>query len=279
MSMDDPVLEARGLAKRYRRGVWALGGIDLALPAGGITALVGPNAAGKSTLIKTWVGFEKPTRGSAAVMGIDPWRDRSKSLAHLGYVPQSPALYDGLSVADHLDLAAQLRPGFDRVYARERLAQLDIPANAGARNLSGGQQAQVALALALGTRAPILLLDEPLASLDPLARREFLHVLTDAVRVDGATALLSSHIVTDVEQACDRLIVLGVGRVLLNDSVASALAGHAISASERTDAVAAFASPDGSRIWLVRGSGDRPATLDEVVLGYLASSRTGAVAA
>ena len=275
----DPVLEARGLAKRYRRGVWALAGIDLALPAGGITALVGPNAAGKSTLIKSWVGFEKPTRGSVRVAGIDPWKDRSAALAKLGYVPQSPSLYDGLSVDDHLDLARQLRPSFDRDYARDRLAQLDIPADRGGRNLSGGQQAQVALALALGTRAPILLLDEPLASLDPLARREFLHVLTDAVRSDGATALLSSHIVTDVEQACDRLIVLGVGRVLLHDTVSGALDAHAISTAERPDAVGSFGAPDGSRIYLVRGSADRSATLDEVVLGYLASGRSKAVAA
>jgi ABC-2 type transport system ATP-binding protein len=270
----DSVLEASALAKRYRRGVWALAGIDLAIPRGGITALVGPNAAGKSTLIKTWVGFEKPTRGSVRVAGIDPWKDRSAALAHLGYVPQSPALYDGLSVEDHLDLARQLRPSFDREYARNRLAQLDIPADRGGRDLSGGQQAQVALALALGTRAPILLLDEPLASLDPLARREFLHVLTDAVRGDGATALLSSHIVTDVEQACDRLIVLGVGRVLLHDTVADAMAAHAISSTEHPNAVGSFGAPDGSRIWLVRGTGDRPATLDEVVLGYLASGRT-----
>jgi ABC-2 type transport system ATP-binding protein len=279
MTMADPVLETRELAKRYRRGVWALQGIDLELPAGGITALVGPNAAGKSTLIKTWVGFEKPTRGSVRVAGIDPWKDRSGALAQLGYVPQSPALYDGLTVEDHLDLARQLRPGFDRDYARERMAQLDIPADRGARDLSGGQQAQVALAIALGTRAPILLLDEPLASLDPLARREFLHVLTDAVRGDGATALLSSHIVTDVEQACDRLIVLGVGRVLLNDSVAAAMAAHAISVIEHLNAVASFGAPDGSRIWLVRGEGDRPATLDEVVLGYLASGRSTATPA
>jgi ABC-2 type transport system ATP-binding protein len=279
MTADEPVLEARGLAKRYRRGVWALGGIDLAIAEGGITALVGPNAAGKSTLIKTWVGFEKPTRGSVRVAGIDPWRDRSGALANLGYVPQSPALYDGLSVADHLDLARQLRPSFDRAYARARLGQLDIPADRGARDLSGGQQAQVALAIALGTRAPILLLDEPLASLDPLARREFLHVLTDAVRGDGATALLSSHIVTDVEQACDRLIVLGVGRVLLHDTVAAAMAAHAISASDHPDAVASFGAPDGSRIWLIRGTGDRPATLDEVVLGYLASGRRTATPA
>lgn len=277
--MSDAVLEAQGLAKRYRRGVWALGGIDLALPAGGITALVGPNAAGKSTLIKTWVGFEKPTRGSVSVMGIDPWRDRSRALAKVGYVPQSPALYDGLSIDDHLDLAVQLRPGFDRAYAQERLTQLDIPVGRGAHSLSGGQQAQVALALALGTRAPILLLDEPLASLDPLARREFLHVLTDAVRGEGATALLSSHIITDVEQSCDRLVVLGVGRVLLHDTVAAALADHAISLSARPDAVASFAAADGSRISLVRGDGDRAASLEEVVLGYLASGRPSAVAA
>lgn len=279
MTTADPILETHELAKRYRRGVWALQGIDLELPAGGITALVGPNAAGKSTLIKTWVGFEKPTRGSVRVAGIDPWKDRSAALAKLGYVPQSPALYDGLSVEDHLDLARQLRPSFDRDYARSRLAQLDIPAGRGARSLSGGQQAQVALALALGTRAPILLLDEPLASLDPLARREFLHVLTDAVRGDGATALLSSHIVTDVEQACDRLIVLGIGRILLQDTVADAMAAHAISSTEHEDAVASFGAPDGSRIWLVRGTGDRPATLDEVVLGYLASGRSTAAAA
>jgi ABC-2 type transport system ATP-binding protein len=277
--MTDAVLEARELTKRYRRGVTALAGIDLELPAGGITALVGPNAAGKSTLIKTWVGFEKPTRGSVRVMGVDPWHDRSAALARIGYIPQSPSLYDGLSVDDHLDLAVQLRPGFDRAYAQQRLGQLDIPVGRGARSLSGGQQAQVALALALGTRAPILLLDEPLASLDPLARREFLHVLTSAVRDDGATALLSSHIVTDVEQACDRLIVLGIGRVLLHDTVASALAGHAVTVTERGDAIGSFAAGDGSRIYLVRGDGDRSATLEEVVLGYLASGRSTAAAA
>jgi len=284
---DDPVLTTRALAKRYGRRTWALTGIDLDIPQGGITALVGPNAAGKSTLIKTWVGFERPTRGGVTVAGIDPWRDRAGALGQLGYVPQSPALYDQLNVDDHLDLASLLRPGFDRGYARARLDELGIPADQGARSLSGGQQAQVALALALGTRAPILLLDEPLASLDPLARREFLHVLTDAVRGDGATALLSSHIVTDVEQACDRLIVLGVGRVLLHETVAEALAGHAL----RTDgaaspgAIGTFAGPSGDRVTLERradateGDGLRGASLEEVVLGYLASGRQGAAEA
>jgi ABC-2 type transport system ATP-binding protein len=246
---------------------------------------VGPNAAGKSTLIKTWIGFERPTRGGVTVAGIDPWRDRSAALAHLGYVPQSPALYDALSVDDHLELAVQLRPSFDRAYARARLDQLGIPGGQGARSLSGGQQAQVALALALGTRAQTLLLDEPLASLDPLARREFLHVLADAVRAQGATALLSSHIVTDVEQACERLIVLGVGRVLLHDSVAQALASHRIVADGASSGdgtpIATFAGPLGERLTLVRhapssvtaATDPRRASLEEVVLGYLASGR------
>ncbi|MEP6468247.1 MAG: ABC transporter ATP-binding protein [Chloroflexota bacterium] len=282
MSNQSTVLEAHALAKRYGRRTWALTGIDLALPQGGITALVGPNAAGKSTLIKTWVGFERPTRGGVTVAGIDPWRDRSGALANLGYVPQSPSLYDALSVDDHLELALQLRPGFDRTYARRRLDELGIPGDQGARSLSGGQQAQVALALALGTRAQILLLDEPLASLDPLARREFLHVLTDAVRAEGATALLSSHIVTDVEQACDRLIVLGVGRVLLHDTVTEALASHWIAtdgAAGGGETIATFAGPVGERLTLVRRAPGsmvddlRQASLEEVVLGYLASGR------
>jgi ABC-2 type transport system ATP-binding protein len=280
----EAVLETHDLAKRYGRRTWALTGIDLAIPQGGITALVGPNAAGKSTLIKTWIGFERPTRGSVTVGGIDPWKDRSSVLGLVGYVPQSPSLYDGLSVDDHLDLAVLLRPDFDRAYASRRLDELGIPPGQGAKSLSGGQQAQVALALALGTRARILLLDEPLASLDPLARREFLHVLGDAVRTDGATALLSSHIVTDVEQACDRLVVLGVGRILLHDTVADALATHRMSTDDGRvatgEAVGSFSGPAGERLTLLRTATPtgttttRPATLEEVVLGYLASGRT-----
>ena len=280
----EPVLETHDLAKRYGRRTWALTGIDLAIPQGGITALVGPNAAGKSTLIKTWVGFERPTRGGVTVGGIDPRKDRSSVLGMVGYVPQSPALYDGLTVEDHLDMAVLLRPDFDRAYASRRLDELGIPAGQGAKSLSGGQQAQVALALALGTRARILLLDEPLASLDPLARREFLHVLSDAVRTDGATALLSSHIVTDVEQACDRLVVLGVGRILLHDTVADALATHWMAtdgaAPSDATAIGSFGGPGGERLTLLRTTTPietttmRPASLEEVVLGYLASGRT-----
>jgi len=272
--------EAHGLGKRYRGRHWALRDVDVAVPEGSITALVGPNGAGKSTLIKAGVGFERPTAGRVLVDGVDPWRDRARAIAKVGYVPQAPSLYRELTVDDHVELAATLRPRFDTAMARRRIDQLAIPLGSRADELSGGQQAQVGLALALGTRAPVLLLDEPLASLDPLARREFLHVLVDAVREDGATALLSSHVITDIEQACDRLLVLGGGRKLLDLSIAESIAAHRVvkEVAAHDDLVGSFMDVDGGTVSLVRARAagmppGRPATLEEVVLGHLAAGR------
>ena len=222
-----PALEAIGVSKRYRRtGSWALLDADLRVPEGTITALVGPNGAGKSTLIRTWVGFERPSRGRVLVGGTDPQEDRAGAVARIGYVSQSTALYRGLTVSEHITLAATLRPGFDDEAARGRLEQLAIPLSQKAGSLSGGQAAQVALCIALSTGAPILLLDEPLAALDPLARHEFLNLLVSAVRERGATALLSSHIVSDVEAVCDQLVVLALGRVTLQAPIREAIAEH-----------------------------------------------------
>lgn len=275
----DPVLEAHGLAKHYRGSVRALEGVEVAIAPGGITALVGPNGAGKSTLIRCWAGFERPSQGRVAVMGVDPWTDRATALVHTGYVPQSPSLYEALSVEEHLNLATQLRPRFDRALAAARLARLGIRFEARGRELSGGQAAQVALTLALGTRADILLLDEPLADLDPLARREFLQLVREAARDHGTTVLLSSHIVTDIEQAGDALIVLGAGRVLVHAPIADLLATHGITdaAAGVGHLIAAFAGQDGEELRLVRTTTleppARPASLEEVVMGYLASAR------
>lgn len=281
-----PALEARAVTKRYGRGAVALRDVTLRVPQGSITALVGPNAAGKSTLIKTWVGFERPSRGEVRVDGIDPWRKRGEALARVSNVPQQPALYRGLSVAEHLDWCASVRRGFDTTSANGYLDALGISPDARPSTLSGGQQAQVHLAIALGAQARVLLLDEPLASLDPLARGEFLAVVRAAVRERGATVLLSSHIVTDIEQVCDRLIVLGVGRVLLDDTIASAIAGHCVLGGESAEPtvpdglVGSFADEAGLILTLVRrpamgtdpASGPR-ATLDQVVKGYLAAGR------
>lgn len=269
-----PPLVARAVVKRYRRTV-ALADVTLAVPAGALTALVGPNAAGKSTLIKTFVGFERPNAGGVTVAGIDPFRDRAAALAHIGYIPQTPSLYRELTVADHLDQAARLRPGFERGAAVDRLSALGIPARSRGTELSGGQQAQLILAIALGTGADILLLDEPLASLDPLARHEFLVLLADIARERQATVLLSSHIVGELAGVCDRLIVLGVGHVLYEAAVADALASHrVIDEPTGPEVVAAFPGADGRMHGLTRADVGTPATLEEIALGYLASGRT-----
>jgi len=284
-------LEAHGYGKRYRRGSWALRGVDLVVPERSITALVGPNGSGKSTLIRSWIGFEGATEGRLVTGGVDPGRDRAAAVARVGYVPQSPSLYRDLTIAEHISLAGTLRDGFDEPMAARYVGRLSIPLGARAGELSGGEQAQVGLALALATRAPILLLDEPLASLDPLARREFLHLMVEAVRAAEATALLSSHVITDIEQACDRLIVLGKGHTLLDLPVAEALAHHRVIEGDAAVAAAAvgaaavigsFPAPAGQPLSLVRTAAvaqvgiepvGRPATLEEIVIGHLAAGR------
>ncbi len=273
-------LSALGYGRRYkRRRPWAVRDLDIEIPRGSITALVGPNGAGKSTLIRSWMGFERPDEGRLFVDGLDVVRDRTRAVGKLGYVPQGSALYRNLSVADHFALALSYRPRFDRSFAQERVAEAGITENRRVGELSGGEQAQVALALALGTRAPVLLLDEPLASLDPLARREFLAVLVNHVRSSDRTALLSSHIVTDVQQACDWLVVLSKGRLLLHTSVAEARSRHrTLKAHDASDgAVGRFVGPEGEPLALVESKdpGLPVATLEEIVLGYLASQRPG----
>jgi ABC-2 type transport system ATP-binding protein len=277
--MPDTVLEARGLSKKYRR-TWALRDIDLSLDSGGVIGLVGPNGAGKSTLLKLWVGFERATVGSVSVFGADPWRSRRATLSRLAYLAQSPALYRDLTVADHLDFVSHYRGrAFDRSRAVTRLSDLRVPLDASVGTLSGGQAAQVGLAIALGLRAEVLLLDEPLASLDPLARREFIEVLTDDVGGSGATAVLSSHIVTDIERACDRLVVLAVGHVQLAGRVDDILARHTIWTDEPGDSATVVARlPGGAYLCSAtdgNGTADgvRLATLDDVVLGYLVAGR------
>lgn len=274
----ETALETRALTKRYRRGrVPALDNITLSVPRGAFVALVGPNGAGKSTLIRTFLGFERPTGGSAHVLGVDVRRDTARALAQLGYVGQAPGIYAELTGRHQIEVAAELRPGFDREGALRRLADAGIPDDRPAGQLSGGQQAQLALTLALGTRAPVLLLDEPLASLDPLARREFLGTVAAAV-AGGTTVLLSSHIVGDLDEVCDRLIVLAPARVQLDAEMSWARAHHRLvplADAAGMDVVGSFANRRGVHTALVRTeeSVADPPRLDDIVLGYLAAGR------
>jgi ABC-2 type transport system ATP-binding protein len=277
--MGGAALEARGLSKQYRRGRLALRDIDLELDPGGIVGLVGPNGAGKSTLLKTWIGFEQATKGSVQVLGADPWRQRREVLLRVGYLPQTPSLYRDLRVSDHLDFVVHYRgAGFDRTWAAKRLDDLHVPLTALVGTLSGGQVAQVGLAIALGLRPEVMLLDEPLASLDPLARREFIDVLVDDVSRSGATAVLSSHIVSDIEIACDRLVVLAVGHVQLQGRVDAIVAGHAIGPKAPTDPASFVAKLPGGAV-LARTQpgllvdGWKKPSLEDIVLGYLVAGR------
>lgn len=276
--MSDSPLHVEHFGRRYRRGrPWAVRDVSFAVPEGSITALVGPNGAGKSTVIRACIGFERPDEGRVIVAGIDPVKDRSRVVDSVGYVPQSASLYPGLTAGDHLDMACAARRSFDRCGAVDRLQSLGLSEKQKVSDMSGGEQAQVALALALGTRGRLLLLDEPLASLDPLARRRFLRVLVDDVRGRGATAVLSSHIITDIEHACDRLVVLVGGRLVLDAEISIAKQEYrtlTVSALGDREPIGIFDGPAGAPLAVVReSSAGRPASLEEIVLGHLAGPR------
>jgi len=218
------VIETSGLGKRYRR-LWALTDCTLSIPAGHVVGLVGPNGAGKTTLLNLAVGLIAPTAGTIEVLGGAPAADQAQ-LARVGFLAQDAPVYAGLSVADHLRLGARLNPGWDAGLARGRVGQLDLDPGQKAGTLSGGQRAQLALTLAIAKRPELLVLDEPVASLDPLARREFLADLMEAVAEQELSVVLSSHLVGDLERVCDYLIVLLGSRVRVAGPVDELLATH-----------------------------------------------------
>ena len=216
------VIEAGGLGKRYRR-LWALSDCTLSVPAGHVVGLVGPNGAGKTTLLGLATGMLAPTTGTIEVLGGRPAAGPGQ-LARVGYLAQDAPVYAGLSVAAHLRLGAHLNPGWDAGLARGRIERLDLDLSQKAGTLSGGQRAQLALTLAVAKRPELLILDEPVASLDPLARREFLQDLMEATAEQDLSVVLSSHLVGDLERVCDYLIVLVGSRVRLAGPVEELLA-------------------------------------------------------
>jgi len=218
------VLEASRLGKRYGHK-WALSECTLAIPAGKVVGLVGPNGAGKTTLLELSVGLLRPDAGSIAVLGGQPGTSASQ-LARVGFVAQETPTYAGMSTRDHLWLGARMNPSWDEALAEARIAQLGLDPRQKAGKLSGGQRAQLALTLAVAKRPELLLLDEPVASLDPLARREFLQGLMEVVAEHGASVILSSHLVADLERVCDYLVVLVDSRVRVAGDIDELLASH-----------------------------------------------------
>ncbi len=218
------VLRTHELTKRYGRRP-ALSGCTLEVPAGRVVGLVGPNGAGKSTLLQLACGLLAPTSGTIEVLGGRPGSGPAQ-LARVGFVAQDTPTYAHLSIAEHLRLGARLNPAWDADLAARRIAKLGLDPAQRAGKLSGGQRAQLALTLAVAKRPELLILDEPVASLDPLARREFLQTLMEFTAEHETGVILSSHLVADLERVCDHLVVLTTGRVQLAGEVDELVAGH-----------------------------------------------------
>ncbi|UBU11171.1 ABC transporter ATP-binding protein [Nonomuraea gerenzanensis] len=246
------VLEAHGLGKRYGRR-WALRDCTIDIPRGHVVGLVGPNGAGKTTLLKLATGLLEPTTGGIGVLGGRPAAGPAQ-LARVGFVAQDTPVYPALTVAEHLRLGARLNPRWDAPLAQGRLARLGLDPAHRAGRLSGGQRAQLALTLGLAKRPELLILDEPVASLDPLARREFLQSLMEATAEHRLSVVLSSHLVSDLERTCDYLIVLVDSRVQVAGRTEDLLAGHHRLTGPRDGAL-----PDGRRVVSARHT-DRQST-------------------
>lgn len=279
-------LETTQLTKKYGR-VSALRDCTLALPKGRVIGLVGPNGAGKTTLMHLAVGLLEPTKGDVRVFGQSPQAQSTLVLARVGFLAQDRPLYEDFTVGEMLEFGRQLNRQWDTAYATARLQRLNIPLDRKVRALSTGQQAQVALTLALGKRPDLIVLDEPIANLDPLARREFMQELMTAVADQGSTVLISSHVIADLERVCDYLVILQAGTVQLAGEIDELLSHHAwIDSPRREDAAAdrgaieviqterqttrlirtaaptaPYVRPDGTAV--------RPVTLEELVLAYL----------
>jgi ABC-2 type transport system ATP-binding protein len=222
--MSELALESTGLGKRFGSR-WALRDCSLNVPEGRICGLIGANGAGKTTLLRMLVGLSRPSAGEVEIFGQPP-SDTEPFVRDVGFLAQEIPLYRRWTVADHLTFGARLNPGWDDDATRERLDRFRIPFEQRVGTLSGGQRAQVALALALGKRPRLLLLDEPVAALDPLARRQFLATLTAAVADGNLTVILSSHLVTDLERVCDHVVVLNAAQLVVEGGLDQMLASH-----------------------------------------------------
>jgi len=277
------IVEAHALGKRFGAR-WALADCTLNIPPGHVVGLVGPNGAGKSTLLKLACGLLTPTSGSITVLGGRPGSGREQ-IAKVGYLAQDAPVEPALSIADHLRLGAHLNPRWDKALASARIASLGLDPKQKAGKLSGGQRAQLALTMATSKHPQVLILDEPVASLDPLARRDFLKLLMDTVAEHGTSVILSSHLISDLERVCDYLVVLAAAQVRLVGEVEELTAVHRWITCTRRDAdtlpagveVVSAKHTDRQSTFMVRSDtpmppGDwvsEPVGLEDLVLTYM----------
>jgi ABC-2 type transport system ATP-binding protein len=286
--MNQAAVSATRLGRRYGK-VWALRDCSLRLETGSVVALVGPNGAGKSTLLNILAGLIELSEGEVRVLGGTP-NDRIRS--QVAFTAQGHPLYRSLTVADMLHAGRLLNSEWDEPGARERLAQLDIPMDRRVGKLSGGQQAQVSLTLALAKRPRLLLFDEPIAALDPIARQAFMQTVMAVAAEGEVTIVLSSHVITDLERVCDYVVVLDRGRVQVAGAIDDLLADHAVvtgpagqaGALHRDHVVIGASTVGRQTVALVRGDTPseqtwkaEPVGLEELIMTYLRHPAEGAL--
>ena len=282
--MTTPALETVGLAKRFGRK-WGLRDCTLTIPAGRVAALVGPNGAGKSTLLRMAAGLSRPTSGSINVLGDVPGHENAALLKRVGYLDQERPLYRGFRVAEMLRFGEGTNPTWDMESAHSYVEQLGISLRDRVDSLSGGQRAQVALTMSLAKQPDLLLLDEPAAALDPVAREDLLRLLMRQVAERDTTVVLSTHALGDVGSICDYLVILSNSKVVLADDLEFVAESHRFL---RTDSTSPPAMPEGVTVIDTRTSNrdvtllvrmtlplvdetwqvSEP-TLDEIIMAYL----------
>jgi ABC-2 type transport system ATP-binding protein len=292
MTQDDaggsgPALRTDRLGRRYGR-VWGLRDCTFEVPAGAVAGLVGPNGAGKTTLLEMIIGLLEPTEGQVSVFGAASHAHHTDTLARVGYVAQDHPLYRDFSVADLFHLGRAMNPNWDQELALARADALGIPLKRKAKGLSGGQRAQVSLTMALAKRAPLLVLDEPVSSLDPIARQEFTREVTAAAAGTGLTVIISSHVVSELERLCDWLIVLAGGHVQLAGPAGALIAAHRLftvpratpdaelpgrvihrTDSDQHSAVLVRTEPGHLKVRAGTGWQAGPVSFEQLVMGYL----------
>jgi ABC-2 type transport system ATP-binding protein len=281
------VVETHDLGRRYG-AAWALKECSLTIPAGHLTALVGPNGAGKTTLLNLVMGLSAPSVGELSVLGGLP-PGSLPALDGIGFVAQDVPVYRGFSVADMVSLTDHLNRSFDSALASKRLRDLGIDPKKRAGQLSGGQRAQLALTLALARHPRLLVLDEPTAALDPLARHDFMATVMAAMADDGVSVVLSSHLLAELERVSDHLVLMAGGTVRLDGPVDDLLAVHRLVttrsgpvsgnprwevvessvAGAQTQQLVRLGSPEAA---LPPGCDARPVGIEELAMAYLRSS-------